>query len=120
MKNKMLYKIIVTLIVTGTLIGTSHAGVAGSDETSTSKAAKTPTMTTEEKAADAAQNIVLAGTINEDSMLVDDQGKAFNLSQTEQGNAIRSLIGKKVEIKGTVLEEKGQQVVEVHEYKIME
>lgn len=74
----------------------------------------------EQPAAESAK-ITVSGTINEANQLIDDQGKAFELSDnTDEGLEVKALIGQKVELKGTVLDENGQKTMEVREYKILE
>jgi hypothetical protein len=63
--------------------------------------------------------ITLSGVVNEASQLVDDNGDTFELANTDEGLEVKSLIGKKVEITGTVMEEAGQQIVQVHGYNIL-
>lgn len=65
--------------------------------------------------------ITISGTINESNQLIDLQGKAIELSDsTDEGLEVKALIGQKVELKGTVLDEEGQQVMEVLEYRLLE
>ena len=76
---------------------------------------------TPKQAAVESGNITVSGTINEENQLIDAQGKAFELSDsTEEGLEVKALIGQKVELKGTVLDESGQKTMEVREYKILE
>lgn len=64
--------------------------------------------------------IIVSGTINDANQLIDAQGKAFELSEkTEQGLEVKALVGQKVQLKGTVLEAEGQNVMQVQEYKIL-
>lgn len=63
----------------------------------------------------------ISGTINESNQLIDLQGKAIQLSDnTDEGMEVKALIGQKVELKGTVLDEDGEQVMEVLEYRLLE
>jgi hypothetical protein len=75
-----------------------------------------------EEAAPAPQSadMTIAGTINESNQLIDATGKAFELSEsTDEGLEVKALIGQKVELKGTVMEENGAQVIDVKAYKIL-
>lgn len=79
-------------------------------------AADAPAM---EKAA-ASAGITVSGTINDANQLIDDKGQAFELSEnTEKGLEVKALVGQKVELKGTVMDEEGQNVLEVQDYKII-
>jgi hypothetical protein len=64
--------------------------------------------------------ITLSGTVGKDDQLVADNGKEFELSNTDKGLEVKSLTGQKVEVTGTVMEEAGQRVIDVHEYKVLE
>lgn len=68
----------------------------------------------------ASAGITVSGTINDSNQLIDDQGKAFELSEnTDEGLEVKALVGQKVELKGTVMEEEGQNIMEVQEYRII-
>ena len=70
--------------------------------------------------AQADAGITVSGTINDANQLIDDKGQAFELSEnTEKGLEVKALVGQKVELKGTVMDEAGQSVLEVKEYKII-
>ncbi|HSO19063.1 MAG TPA: hypothetical protein VLT88_06380, partial [Desulfosarcina sp.] len=67
-----------------------------------------------------ADPVILSGTINENSQFVDNSGRSFELADTEQGMEVKSLVGRRVEIRGTVMEEMGERIVEVNDYKLLE
>ncbi len=64
--------------------------------------------------------VTLSGTIDPNSHFVDYRGDTLKVSDTDTGLEVQSLIGQRVEIKGTVMDEGGQRTVEVHEYQIFE
>jgi hypothetical protein len=98
MKRNLWQVIALTLVVTMTLFGTGYAAWFGSDK----------------------DEVTLQGSINEFSQLVDVEGETFELADTEESMEVKSMVGSMVEIKGTVIEEEGRKIVEVHEYKILE
>jgi hypothetical protein len=118
MKNHVWHKIAIVLVAVLTLAGTATAGWFGSDDKPKSDT-QTPAATGQKEAMPQPGEVILSGTINNSSQLVDDHGKAFELADTDQGREVKSLIGKKVTITGTVMEEGGQQVISVQDYKLL-
>ncbi|GAB6094983.1 hypothetical protein JCM14469_12350 [Desulfatiferula olefinivorans] len=104
-----------TLILTITFAGTGFAGTESAD-------IDQPMVQAQDDTADLdVAGITISGTINESNQLIDLQGKAFELSDnTDEGLEVKALVGQKVELKGTVLDEEGQQIMEVLEYRLLE
>jgi hypothetical protein len=98
MKKNRWQVIAIALVVTLALFGFGYAGLSGPHK----------------------DKVTLQGTINEFSQLVGVAGETFELADTVESVEVKSLIGNRVEIKGTVMEEEGRKIVEVHEYKILE
>ena len=67
----------------------------------------------------AGSKVTITGTINADNQLVDVEGQAFDLANTGKGMEVKAMIGKKIQIKGTVLENEGQKTVRISDYKII-
>jgi hypothetical protein len=63
--------------------------------------------------------VTLSGTVNPNSQFIDNRGRSLNLTNTDEGLEVQSLVGQRVEIKGTVMDEGGQKSVDVQEYKII-
>ena len=63
--------------------------------------------------------VTISGTINAQNQLTDEDGKAFNLADNEQGLKVKAMVGRRVQIKGTLKEEGGNSIVEVSEYKVL-
>jgi hypothetical protein len=118
MEKHLWYGIVVLLAAALTFAGTSQAGWFGSSDKPNSET-QAPAASGQPAAMPQAGQVTLSGTINSSSQLVDDQGKAFELSNTDQGREVKSLIGKKVKITGTLMEKGDQKVIEVHEYKLL-
>ena len=116
MKKQIGYTLsIVVLVLMMASFTTVYAGDA--QEKDTSEAAAT---TQEIVTPPAVAGITVSGTINDANQLIDDNGQAFKLSEsTEQGLEVKALVGQKVQLKGTVMEEAGQNIMEVQEYKIL-
>lgn len=68
----------------------------------------------------ASEEVTIMGTVNAENQLVDESGQAFSLADTEEGLEVKALIGKKVQVKGTLEEQEGNKVVTVTDYEIME
>lgn len=118
MKNIVWFRFLIVLAAALTLFGTGYAGWFGSDEKQGSET-QVLGAGSEKEAMSHPDQVTLSGTINESSQLVDDHGKEFRLADTDEGRQLKALIGKKVEITGTLMEDAGENVVEVREYKIL-
>ncbi|MGD8251444.1 MAG: hypothetical protein PVH30_13250 [Desulfobacterales bacterium] len=68
----------------------------------------------------AADEVVIMGTVNEENLLVNESGEAFILAETDEGIEVKSMVGKKVQVTGTVEEADGQKTVTITEYEVME
>ncbi len=66
------------------------------------------------------KQITISGTVNASNQLIDENGQAFNLADTEEGMKVKAMIGQRVQIKGTLLEEKGSSLVRISEYTILQ
>lgn len=67
----------------------------------------------------AGSEVTITGTINADNQLIDVEGQAFDLADTGKGMKVKAMIGKKIQIKGTVLENEGQKTVRISDYEII-
>jgi hypothetical protein len=119
MNISALSKIAIFLIGPLLVFGTVNAGWFDSDDKKESST-QAPAAYGDKEAMPQTQKVILSGTINRDSQLIDDQGKAFDLADSEKGREVSSLIGQKVQIRGTVMEEAGQNRIEVHSYKVLD
>lgn len=68
----------------------------------------------------AGEEVTIMGTVNAENQLVDESGQAFSLADTAEGLEVKAMVGKKVQITGTLEEQEGQKVVTVSNYEIME
>ncbi|HIJ56212.1 MAG TPA: hypothetical protein HPQ03_08800 [Deltaproteobacteria bacterium] len=68
----------------------------------------------------AADEKTLTGKINEDGKLLTEDGKIYDLGETEKGLALAEMSGKNVSITGTVTEKEGTMAIDVVEYKVIE
>jgi hypothetical protein len=62
----------------------------------------------------------ISGVINEDGQLVDDEGMAFDIADNEEGEEIMEMVGRKVTVKGTVMEAEGTKIITVTEFNMLE
>jgi len=72
-----------------------------------------------EEAVIPAEESVIVGTIMQDNQIVDQDGQSYVIKQIKEGDDIIELVGKKVQIKGTVLEADGQKTIEMVSYKLV-
>ena len=68
----------------------------------------------------AADEVSITGTVNEDSQLVADNGQTYDIGDNEKGNEVMELVGKKVSVKGTVMEAEGTKIITITEFNVME
>jgi hypothetical protein len=68
----------------------------------------------------APEESVIVGTIMENNQIVDQDGQSYVIKQVKEGDNILELVGKKVQIKGTVLEADGQKTIEMVSYELVE
>ena len=68
----------------------------------------------------AGNEVSITGTINEDNQLVDSSGNAYDIADTEQGSDVMEMIGKKISVKGTVMEEEGIKTISITSFKVIE
>jgi hypothetical protein len=74
-------------------------------------------LSAEKKAAE--QEIMITGTIDDANQLVDKEGQIFSIADTKEGNELVTHVGKKVQVKGTVLESEGQKLIKVSAYEVI-
>jgi hypothetical protein len=68
----------------------------------------------------AGSEVSLSGVINEDGQLVDDDGMAYDIAESEEGDQIMEMVGSKVTVKGTVMEAEGTKIITISSFKIIE
>jgi len=68
----------------------------------------------------AAEESIIVGTITEDNQIVAQDGQAYMIKQNKQADDIIEFVGKKAQIKGTVLEADGKKTIEIVSYELIE
>jgi len=68
----------------------------------------------------AAEEVSITGTINEDSQLVSDTGETYDIGDNEKGNDVMDMVGKKVSVKGTVMESEGTKIITITSFDVIE
>ena len=66
----------------------------------------------------AADQVTIQGQVNEDSQLVDDQGNIYDIADTEEGMKVMEMVGQKVEVQGTLMEEEGAKEITVESFSV--
>jgi hypothetical protein len=67
----------------------------------------------------AGESVMITGTVNEENQIVSQEGETFGVADTEKGAELKSFVGMKVQIQGTVLEQDGAKVIDVQAYEIV-
>ena len=68
----------------------------------------------------AGPEVSISGVINEDGQLVDNDGMAYDIAESEEGDQIMEMVGSKVTVKGTVMETEGTKIITISSFKIIE
>lgn len=67
----------------------------------------------------AAEPVTIQGQVNEDSQLVDDQGNIYEIADTEEGMQVMEMVGEKVEVRGTVMDDEGSKEITVESFSVV-
>jgi len=73
----------------------------------------------EKSAAMQDQELMITGTINNASQIVDKDGQVFDVADNQQGKELVTHVGLKVQVMGTVLENEGKKQISVSAYEII-
>jgi len=65
------------------------------------------------------QELMITGTINNASQIVDKDGQIFDVVDTQAGKELVTHVGLKVQVKGTVMESEGKKQISVSAYEII-
>ena len=68
----------------------------------------------------AGSEVSILGVINEDGQLVADDGMAYDIADSEEGDEVMEMVGSKVTVKGTVMEAEGTKIITISSFKIIE
>jgi hypothetical protein len=68
----------------------------------------------------AAEDVTITGTVNENYQIVEDSGTIYEVAENEKGNEVVELIGKKVQVVGTMMDADGVFIITVASYTIIE
>jgi hypothetical protein len=68
----------------------------------------------------AGQEVSITGTINAESQLVADSGMTYDIDDNEMGNEVMELVGKKVSVKGTVVDAEETKIITITAFDVSE
>jgi hypothetical protein len=63
--------------------------------------------------------VTVVGTINDEYQIVDDGGVVYEVADNEMGEEVLSHVGKKVQVKGTVMEDEGLKLITITSYTVI-
>ena len=70
---------------------------------------------------EAQESIELTGTVLEDNTFVDEDGENYQLADTEKNEELQDLVGKKIKVKATVMEnDEGEREISVTSYDVIQ
>ena len=64
--------------------------------------------------------VTITGTVNEDNQIVTDDGKVYDVVDTEKGDEVIEMVDKKVKATGAVEESEGKMMISITEYEVFE
>ena len=67
-----------------------------------------------------AEDVTIVGTVNDQNQIVDDGGVVYEVAESDMSGEVLELVGKKVQIKGTVMEEEGLKKITIMSYEVVE
>ena len=63
--------------------------------------------------------ITVVGVVTEDSQLVADDGEIYEVAASREGEAVKELLDKRVQVTGAVTEQNGIKIIEVTSYQVI-
>lgn len=68
----------------------------------------------------AADQVSITGTVDELNQLVGEDGNTYKIAETEDGMKVMEMVGEKVEVRGTVIEQaEGPREITVESFNII-
>jgi hypothetical protein len=64
--------------------------------------------------------MTITGTVNENSQIVTDDGKVYDVVDSEKGDEVVELVDAKVKVTGTVEEDEGQMMISITNYEVLD
>jgi hypothetical protein len=64
--------------------------------------------------------VSVSGVVNDDGQLVDDEGMTYDIADNDEGNEVMEMVGRKVSVKGTVMEADGTKIITISSFEIIE
>ena len=65
-------------------------------------------------------DVTIVGTLNEDNQIVDDAGAVYEVAENDMGEEVMEHVGKKLQVKGTVMEEEDAKMITITSYAVLE
>jgi len=68
----------------------------------------------------AGPEVSIAGVVNDDGQLVDDEGMTYDIAENDEGNEVMEMVGRTISVTGTVMEAEGTKIITITSFKIIE
>ena len=65
-------------------------------------------------------DVTIVGTVNDENQLVDNAGTVYEVADNEKGEELMEHVGKKIQVKGTVMEDEDGKLITITSYTVME
>ena len=66
------------------------------------------------------KTMTITGTVNDNYQIVADDGQVYEVADTEKGDEVVDLVGKKVKVTGTVEESDGEKIITITSLAVIE
>lgn len=65
-------------------------------------------------------DVTIVGTVNDEYQIVDDAGTVYDVADNEKGEELMEHVGKKIQVKGTVMEGDDGKLITITSYMVIE
>ena len=65
------------------------------------------------------ENVTIVGTVNNEYQIVTEDETVYEVAETEKGDEVVELVGKKVKVMGIVEESEGTKIITVTSYEVL-
>ena len=65
------------------------------------------------------ESATIVGTVNDDYQIVTADENVYEVAETEKGDEVVGLVGKKVKVTGTVEDSEGAKIISVTAYEVL-
>ena len=64
-------------------------------------------------------DVTIVGTVNDENQIVDNAGTVYDVADNEKGEELMEHVGKKIQVKGTVMEDEELKMITITSYTVI-